>query len=289
MNGNENEPKAKRTPSIYIKDQKVYRGGPPLLIAGPCVLEDLDIALKVAETLKDAAEKHGFIYMFKASFDKANRTSITSYRGPGLERGLRLLEEVKLELDVPVISDIHSPHQALPASQVLDCIQIPAFLCRQTDLLIAAARTGKPVNIKKGQFMAPWDMAYAVDKVKNAGNDKIFLTERGASFGYNNLVVDMRSLVIMAGLEALVIFDATHSVQLPGGGGGCSSGQREFVAPLARAAMAVGVDGIFMEVHPMPDKALCDGPNSLSLEQAKDLLEDLAIIRDSLQEKQNIQ
>jgi len=288
MNNNKYESRSKSTPCIVIKDKKIYRGGPPLLIAGPCVLEDLDIALKVAETLKEAAEKHGFIYMFKASFDKANRTSITSYRGPGLERGLRLLEEVKLELDVPVLSDIHSPHQALPASQVLDCIQIPAFLCRQTDLLIAAARTGKPVNIKKGQFMAPWDMTYAVEKVKNAGNDKIFLTERGASFGYNNLVVDMRSLVIMAGLEALVIFDATHSVQLPGAGGGCSSGQREFVAPLARAAMAVGVDGIFMEVHPMPDKALCDGPNSLSLDQAKELLADLAIIRDGLKERRDI-
>ncbi len=283
---NEEESEVKKTPCIIIKGQQIYRGGPPLLIAGPCVLEeDIDIALTVAEALKKAAEKYGFIYMFKASFDKANRTSITSYRGPGLEKGLRLLEEIKLELDVPVISDIHTPHQALPASQVLDCIQIPAFLCRQTDLLIAAARTGKPINIKKGQFMAPWDMVYAVDKVKNAGNNKIFLTERGSCFGYNNLVVDMRSLVIMSRFDALVIFDATHSVQLPGGGGGCSSGQREFVAPLAKAAMAVGVDGIFMEVHPYPEKALCDGPNSLSLKQAETLLEELAIIRDSLKEK----
>ncbi len=285
MNNNENETELKKSPCIIIKGQKIYRDGPPLLIAGPCVLEDLDTALRIAETIKKVAEEYGFIYMFKASFDKANRTSLTSYRGPGLEKGLRLLEEVKIELDVPVISDIHTPHQALPASQVLDCIQIPAFLCRQTDLLIAAARTGKPVNIKKGQFMAPWDMTYAVDKVKNAGNDKIFLTERGSCFGYNNLVVDMRSLVIMSRLDALVIFDATHSVQLPGGGRGCSSGQREFVAPLAKAAMAIGVDGIFMEVHPTPEKALCDGPNSLSLEQAKNLIKELAIIRTSLKEK----
>ncbi|NIA09035.1 MAG: 3-deoxy-8-phosphooctulonate synthase, partial [Nitrospiraceae bacterium] len=231
--------------------------------------------------MRQAARDCGFSYMFKASFDKANRTSIKSYRGPGLNRGLELLSAIKEEVGVPVISDIHSPDQAEAAAEVLDSIQIPAFLCRQTDLLVAAGRTRLPINIKKGQFMAPWDMRHAVDKIRETGNNRIILTERGASFGYNNLVVDMRSLAIMRRL-APVVFDATHSVQLPGAGDGCSSGQREFVPILARAAMAAGVDGIFMEVHPDPDKALCDGPNSLSLKTAADLLGVLSRIRQAV-------
>ncbi len=261
--------------NIKIKEFEVGHGCPPLLIAGPCVLEDLDTALEVGEFMARAAEENGFSYCFKASFDKANRTSIASYRGPGLEKGLEMLSEVKSRLGVAVLSDIHTPDQAEEAAQVLDCIQIPAFLCRQTDLLVAAAKTGKPVNIKKGQFMAPWDMRHAVNKVYESGNNQVLLTERGAMFGYNNLVVDMRSLYIMRELGAPVIFDATHSVQLPGGGDGCSSGQREFVPLLARAAVAAGVDGVFMEVHPEPDKALCDGPNSLPLGDAAALLDSL--------------
>ncbi len=246
--------------------------GPPLLIAGPCVLEDLEIALSCARFMKEAAEQLDFLYVFKSSFDKANRTSLTSYRGPGLEAGLKMLAKVKEEVNVPVTSDIHEPWQAEPAAEVLDLIQIPAFLCRQTDLIVAAARTGKPLNLKKGQFVSPWDMYYAVEKAKAAGASGVLLTERGYTFGYRNLVVDMRSFPIMRGFGVPVIFDATHSVQLPGGAGGASSGQREFVAPLARAAVAAGVDGIFMEVHPAPEEALCDGPNSLPLHEAKELL-----------------
>lgn len=269
------------TTGVEIARFKVGPGQTPLLIAGPCVLEDIETALSIARFMRQAARDCGFSYMFKASFDKANRTSIKSYRGPGLNRGLELLSAIKEEVGVPVISDIHSPDQAEAAAEVLDSIQIPAFLCRQTDLLVAAGRTRLPINIKKGQFMAPWDMRHAVDKIRETGNNRIILTERGASFGYNNLVVDMRSLAIMRRL-APVVFDATHSVQLPGAGDGCSSGQREFVPILARAAMAAGVDGIFMEVHPDPDKALCDGPNSLSLKTAADLLGVLSRIRQAV-------
>nr|WP_231887766.1 3-deoxy-8-phosphooctulonate synthase [Thermodesulfatator autotrophicus] len=247
-------------------------GAKPLLIAGPCVLEEIDIALKCARFMKEVAREAGFNYVFKASFDKANRTSLSSYRGPGIEKGLAMLEQVKKEMNVPVISDIHEPWQAEPAAEVLDIIQIPAFLCRQTDLIVAAARTGRPVNIKKGQFVSPWDMYYAVEKARGAGAQGILLTERGYTFGYRNLVVDMRTFPIMRSFGVPVIFDATHSVQLPGGAGGASGGEREFVGPLARAAIATGVDGIFMEVHPEPEKALCDGPNSLPLEEARKLL-----------------
>ncbi|NPB08962.1 MAG: 3-deoxy-8-phosphooctulonate synthase [Thermodesulfobacteria bacterium] len=246
--------------------------GRPLLIAGPCVLESLEVALTAGEAMAAAAEEAGFAYVFKSSFDKANRTSLRSYRGPGFEKGLAMLAEIKERLGVPVTSDIHEAWQAEPAAEVLDLLQVPAFLCRQTDLIVAAARTGRPVNIKKGQFMAPWDMKFAVEKALSAGAVGVLLTERGSCFGYNNLVVDMRSLPIMRALGVPVIFDATHSVQLPGGAGGASGGQREFVAPLARAAAAVGVDGIFMEVHPAPEKALCDGPNSLPLDEARNLL-----------------
>ncbi|NPA48749.1 MAG: 3-deoxy-8-phosphooctulonate synthase [Thermodesulfobacteria bacterium] len=257
---------------VEVADFEVGKGT-PLLIAGPCVLESLDLALECARFMKEAAKRHGFSYVFKASFDKANRTSLKSYRGPGLRAGLEMLARVKEEARVPVTSDIHESWQAEPAAEVLDLIQIPAFLCRQTDLIVAAARTGKPLNIKKGQFVAPWDMYFAVEKARAAGAKGVLLTERGYTFGYRNLVVDMRAFPIMRDFGVPVIFDATHSVQLPGGAGGASGGQREFVPPLARAAVAAGVDGIFMEVHPEPEKALCDGPNSLPLPEAEALLE----------------
>lgn len=265
---------------IRIGSLEIGPSCPPLLIAGPCVLEDISTALQIGGAVKNAADALGFSYIFKASFDKANRTSITSYRGPGLEKGMEMLSEIKARLGVPVISDIHLPEQAEVVKDVLDCIQIPAFLCRQTDLLCAAARTGLPVNVKKGQFMAPWDMKHVVAKLNECGASRILLTERGTSFGYNNLVVDMRALAIMRSLGVPVVFDATHSVQLPGGGDGCSSGQREFISVLARAACAVGVDGIFMEVHSNPDKALCDGPNSLQIDQLPRLLKQLKAIMD---------
>ncbi len=262
---------------VRIRDFEVG-GARPLLIAGPCVLESLDIALEIGAFMREKAREYGFNYVFKASFDKANRTSISSYRGPGLEKGLTMLAEIKEKLGVPVISDIHEPWQAEPAAEVLDVLQIPAFLCRQTDLILAAAQTKRPINIKKGQFVAPWDMINAVQKAEHGGAGGVMLTERGYTFGYRNLVVDMRALVIMRGLGVPVIFDATHSVQLPGGGGTCSGGEREFVAPLARAAMAVGVDGVFMEVHPEPQKALCDGPNSLPLKDIPNILRVLSQI-----------
>ncbi len=257
---------------IQIGPIKVGKGNPPLLIAGPCVLEDLDIALTIGSFMKEATSRAGFSYIFKASFDKANRTSIDSYRGPGLEKGLEILLQVKKKLNCPVTTDIHEPSQAQIVAEVVDLLQIPAFLCRQTDLLVAAGKTKRPVNIKKGQFLAPWDMVHPVNKIRSTGNKNILLTERGASFGYNNLVVDMRSLPIMSSLNCPVIFDATHSVQLPGGGKGCSSGQREFIPNLSRAAVACGCDGLFMEVYPEPEKARCDGANSLALRDVPGLL-----------------
>lgn len=254
---------------------------PLLLIGGPCALESEDLARRVAEKMAEVCHKLGISYVFKASFDKANRTSLSSYRGPGLTDGLATLAKIRKELNVPVISDIHDISQVEAASEVLDIIQIPAFLCRQTDLLVAAAETGKPVNVKKGQFVSPWDMKNAVDKLRGAGGTKTMLVERGACFGYNNLVVDMRSLPVMRSLGCPVIFDATHSVQLPGGAGGASSGQREFIAPLTRAAVAAGIDGLFMEIHPDPDKALCDGPNSIPLGDVEALLTRLVRIREA--------
>jgi len=253
-----------------------------LIISGPCVLEDLETALFIAEELKKITAELGFSYIFKASFDKANRTSISSYRGPGLEKGLSMLQEVKNKAGVKVITDVHETWQVKPVSEVVDVVQIPAFLCRQTDLLVAAGRFAKVVNIKKGQFMAPWDMKYAVEKVKADGEAEVWLTERGTTFGYRNLVVDFRSIPIMKAFADRVIFDATHSVQLPGGGGGKSAGEREFVPYLARASVAVGVDGLFMEVHPEPEKALCDGPNSLPLKEVKPLLSQIKKLREAL-------
>ncbi len=259
-------------------------GHPLLLIAGPCVLESMELARQVAAEVKAIASRLGLPYVFKASFDKANRTSLASFRGPGLAKGLQMLADIRAEFQVPVVSDVHETVQVGPAAGVLDILQIPAFLCRQTDLLVAAARSGKLVNLKKGQFLAPWDMENAVRKLRSAGCDKVLLTERGFSLGYNNLVVDMRSLVIMRSLGCPLIYDATHSVQLPGGSGTSSSGQRQFIAPLTRAATAAGIDGLFLEVHPDPDHALCDGPNSLPLEQLEPLLRTLLRIRAAVAE-----
>ncbi len=264
------------------KDIIVGSGQPLLLIAGPCALESEELARRVAGTMQDICGRLGISYVFKASFDKANRTSLESYRGPGLDEGLSILSRIREEMQVPVISDVHDVSQIAPAAEVLDIIQIPAFLCRQTDLLIAAAKTDKPINLKKGQFVSPWDMENGVNKLKGAGGTKTMLVERGACFGYNNLVVDMRSLPVMRGFGCPVIFDATHSVQLPGGAGGSSSGMREFITPLSRAAVAVGIDGLFMEVHPDPDKALCDGPNSIALDSIEDLLVQLLRIREAI-------
>ncbi|MBW1916731.1 MAG: 3-deoxy-8-phosphooctulonate synthase [Deltaproteobacteria bacterium] len=241
--------------------------GDLVLIAGPCVIESAALTLEIAWTLKDYAQRLSLPLIFKASFDKANRTSASSYRGPGLAVGLELLARVQEEVGLPVISDVHEVWQVEPAAQVLDVLQIPAFLCRQTDLLQAAAGTGKPLNIKKGQFLAPWDMAPVVEKITALRHHHLMLTERGTLFGYNNLVVDFRSLPILRTLGYPVVMDVTHSVQLPGGQGSASGGQREFIPYLAQAAVAVGVDALFMEVHPHPEQARCDGPNSLPLNQ----------------------
>lgn len=250
-----------------------FGGSKPLtLIAGPCAIEDEGLTLRIAEGLKRITTELNCDLVFKASYDKANRTSVTSFRGLGMARGLKVLERVKNELELPIISDVHDVSQVEDAAAVLDIIQIPAFLCRQTDLLVAAGRTGKPINLKKGQFLAPWDVEHGVKKILTTGNDNIILTERGATFGYNNLVTDMRSLVIMRQLGYPVVFDATHSVQLPGGAGGSSSGQRQYVGALSRAAAAVGIDGLFWEVHENPDQALCDGANSLALSSVRSLL-----------------
>jgi 2-dehydro-3-deoxyphosphooctonate aldolase (KDO 8-P synthase) len=250
-------------------------GHPFLLIAGPCVLESAELAREVAAALKEIASRLSISLVFKSSFDKANRTALDSYRGPGLREGLKILADIRQDYKVPVISDVHETQQVDEVSAVLDVLQIPAFLCRQTDLLVAAARSGKAINLKKGQFLAPWDMGNAVNKIRASGNRNLMLCERGFALGYNNLVVDMRALPVMRSLGCPVIFDATHSVQLPGGAGVSSGGQREFIPPLARAAVAAGLDGIFMEVHPHPEKALCDGPNSMPLERVESLLKTL--------------
>lgn len=254
-------------PSITVGD-----GQPLTVLAGPCVIEDAQTCETVCAALAAFCRKIGVNFVFKASFDKANRTSVSSYRGPGLEQGLEILAAIKERFGVPVVTDIHEPGQAELVATVADVIQIPAFLCRQTDLLLAAGRTGRCVNIKKAQFLAPEDMAAAVAKVRSTGNNDIMLTERGTTFGYHNLVVDMRSLVTMHEIGCPVVFDATHSVQTPGGLGTASGGRREFVAPLARAAAAVGIDALFIECHPNPPLAKSDGPNSLDIEQAQQVI-----------------
>ncbi|MFT8363958.1 MAG: 3-deoxy-8-phosphooctulonate synthase [Sporolactobacillus sp.] len=264
--------------SINLGPIQIGDGHPLVLIAGPCVIESEALALSTAEKIKEVTEKLGMPFIFKSSFDKANRSSIYSKRGPGLARGLEILEKIKNELDVPVLSDIHEPWQAKEVADVLDVIQIPAFLCRQTDLLVAAAKTGKIVNVKKGQFLAPWDMKNIIKKLEESGNKKILLTERGSTFGYNNLVVDMRALPTMRSYGYPVVFDATHSVQIPGGNGTSTGGKREFVPFLAKAAAAVGIDALFTEVHPNPDQAWSDGPNMLKLDQLEEILKPILAI-----------
>ena len=254
------------------------------LIAGPCVIESEDLVMSVAARMKAITDRLGIPYTFKASFDKANRTSLSSFRGPGIDEGLRILKKVKDTFGLPICTDIHEPWQAEPVAKVADILQIPAFLCRQTDLLVAAAKTGKCVNIKKAQFLAPWDMKNCVDKVRQSGNDNVMLCERGTSFGYNTLVVDMTGLRVMKSFGVPVIFDATHSVQKPGGNGTSTGGNREFVEFLAKAAVAVGVDGLFMETHPDPDSALSDGPNMVRLDDMENLLTKLIRVYDAVKE-----
>ena len=257
----------------------VGSGKPLTLIAGPCVIESRDLVFEVAEAVNAICKKLGVQYIFKASFDKANRTSASTFRGPGVAAGLTVLQEVKDKLGLPVLTDIHESSHVEQVAEVVDVLQIPAFLCRQTDLLMAAAATGKAINVKKGQFLSPQEMSQVAQKLRTAGVENLLLTERGNSFGYNTLVVDFRSLPQLQSFGCPVIFDATHSVQQPGGQGGTSGGQREYVAPLARAAVAVGVDGLFMEIHPNPDKALSDGPNMLPLHRLEPLLKQLLAIR----------
>lgn len=250
------------------------------LLAGPCVIESEGMIMDTAEKLKETADKFDVDFYFKSSFDKANRTSVSSFRGPGIDEGLRILKRVKSELGLKIVTDIHIPEQAAPAAEVADILQIPAFLCRQTDLLVAAAHTGKTINVKKAQFLAPWDMDNVVKKIKDAGNTKIMLCERGTCFGYNTLVVDMTSLIEMKKLGYPVIFDATHSVQKPGGKGISTGGNREYVRYLARAAAAVGIDGMFAEVHPDPDNALSDGPNMIKLSNFESILHEVLTVHD---------
>ena len=257
---------------VTIGSITIGEGQPLALIAGPCAIEAKGFMLDLAARLRDIAAKAGVPFVFKSSYDKANRTSIRSYRGPGLQAGLEILQKVKESVGVPVLSDVHAVEEVESASEVLDVLQIPAFLWRQTDLVVAAAQTGKPVNVKKGQFLAPWDAQNIVEKIRSTGNEAVLLTERGVSFGYNNLVADMRSLVVLRAFGVPVVFDATHSVQLPGGAGTASSGQREFVPYLARAAVATGCDALFMEIHPDPDHAPSDGPNMLRLDDLPALL-----------------
>ncbi|MBI2002627.1 MAG: 3-deoxy-8-phosphooctulonate synthase [candidate division NC10 bacterium] len=270
------------TREVVVGSVRIGGGNPLALIAGPCVIEEESHLLRVGERLLDICGAAGVPLILKASFDKANRTSHRSYRGPGLAEGLRILARVRAKLGIPILSDVHESGQVGAAAEVLDILQIPAFLCRQTDLLLAAGRTGKPVNVKKGQVLAPGDMRNVVEKIRSTGNTQILLTERGSSFGYNNLVVDLRGLPIMRGLGVPVIFDGTHSVQLPGGAGTASSGQREFVAPLVRAAVAAGCDGLFLEVHPDPDRAPSDGSTMLPLDALPPLLAEVTAIARAL-------
>jgi 2-dehydro-3-deoxyphosphooctonate aldolase (KDO 8-P synthase) len=261
------------TPKIVVIENLQVGGGLPLaVIAGPCVIESKDSAVKHGAALKAAADRVGVPYIFKSSYDKANRSSLHSFRGPGLEDGLEILAAVKEKIGVPILTDVHEIDQVDRVKQVADILQVPAFLCRQTDFVLAVAKSGKVVNIKKGQFLAPWDMRNVVDKIRSTGNERILLTERGASFGYNNLISDMRSLVVMRELGYPVVFDATHSLQLPGGLGEASGGERKYIPALARSGVAAGIDALFMEVHEDPEHALSDGPNSLPLRDFENLL-----------------
>lgn len=266
--------------TVQVGNFSIGNGQPLALLAGPCVLEGLDRCLLIGRTIKEITGRLSIPYVFKASFDKANRSSFNGFRGPGLKKGLEMLQTIKDELQVPIVTDVHTEEQIEPVAKVADIIQIPAFLCRQTDLLYAAAQSGAVVNVKKGQFMAPGDMRNVVDKLHEGGCSQILLTERGASFGYNNLVVDMRTFPIMRSFGYPVVFDGTHSVQLPGGAGTCSAGNREFVPNLVRAAVGAGVDALFMEVHDNPEEALCDGPNMVYLDKLEDLLKDALAIHE---------
>jgi 2-dehydro-3-deoxyphosphooctonate aldolase (KDO 8-P synthase) len=260
---------------IVLNSMPIGGGAPFVLIAGPCVIEDPESARKIADALKRLTAELGIPFIFKASYDKANRTSGNAFRGPGLRGGLEVLASIRNDYGVPVLSDVHRFEEIDEAASVLDVVQVPAFLCRQTDFILEVARKAKIINIKKGQFLAPWDVAPVIDKARSVGNDHILITERGTSFGYNNLVADMRSLPILRGMGYPVVFDGTHSVQLPGGLGHASGGQSEMVPILCRAAVAVGIDALFLEVHPEPEKALCDGPNSLRLSKLPMLLDEL--------------
>ena len=264
--------------TVAIGDYQVGGKEPLVLIAGPCVIEGYERTLAIGKAVKEITDRLGIPYIFKASYDKANRSSFHSFRGPGLTDGLVILQKIKTELGVPVLSDVHESAHTAPAAAVLDVLQIPAFLCRQTDLLNSAGQTGKVVNVKKGQFLAPWDMKNVINKLLETGNEKIMLTERGASFGYNNLVTDMRSLAIMRSFGYPVVMDATHSVQIPGGQGTTSGGQSQFVPHMARAAAAVGIDALFLEVHDNPEEALSDGPNMVKLDDLEALLKDVLTI-----------
>jgi 2-dehydro-3-deoxyphosphooctonate aldolase (KDO 8-P synthase) len=269
---------------VAVGPLRIGGGRPFVFIGGPCVIESREHALRHAATLRAITDRVGVPFIFKSSFDKANRTSLQSYRGPGLEGGLEILATVKREIGVPVLTDVHESSQVPAVAAVVDVLQTPAFLCRQTDFLIDVAAAGKPVNVKKGQFLAPWDIGPLLEKLGSGGNQQLLVTERGATFGYNNLVVDMRSLAVMARYGYPVVYDAGHSLQLPGGQGTASGGQREFIRPLARAAVAAGVDAVFLEVHEDPDHALSDGPNSYRLDELETLLRELqridAIVKD---------
>tara|TARA_B100002049_G_C16072514_1_gene373498 strand:- start:1092 stop:1919 length:828 start_codon:yes stop_codon:yes gene_type:complete len=270
-----------------IVNIEVSNDAPLILIAGPCVIESETLAQEVAGTIKEITNEYKIPYIFKSSFDKANRTSLHSYRGPGIEDGLRILQSVKDKINVPVLTDVHEDTPLDEVAAVVDVLQTPAFLCRQTNFILKVAAQNKPVNIKKGQFLSPWDMENVVKKAKSQGNNNILVCERGYSFGYNNLVSDMRSLVIMKETKCPVIFDATHSLQLPGGKGNVSDGQKEYIQPLSRAATAVGIAGLFIETHPDPDNALSDGPNSLPLNELKPLLDQLSVIDDLIKTNPN--
>ena len=258
--------------SVKVGGFEIGAGKSLALIAGPCVIEGREAALRHASLIREVTDRVGIPYIYKSSYDKANRSSLESYRGPGIKRGLEILAEVKEKIGVPLLTDVHEKEQVSLVQEVVDVIQIPAFLCRQTDFVIAVAQSGRVINVKKGQFLAPWDMRNVIEKIVSTGNEQVMVTERGFSFGYNHLISDMRSLVVMRELGYPVVFDATHSLQLPGGLGKSSGGERQFIGALARAAVAVGIDAIFMEVHENPDRALIDGPNSLSLSDLEVLL-----------------
>lgn len=272
--------------SVNIGGIEIGDGKPLALMAGPCVIEGRESALRHAYLLKEITDRVGVPFIYKSSYDKANRTSLESYRGPGIEKGLEILAEVKEKVGVPVLTDVHEKEQVRLVKKVADILQIPAFLCRQTDFVMEVARSGKAVNVKKGQFLAPWDLQNVVEKILSTGNEKVIVTERGVSFGYNNLVADMRSLAVLRDLGYPVVFDATHSLQLPGGIGKASGGQRQFISTLAQAGVAVGIDAVFLEVHEDPDRALSDGPNSLPLKELEGLLRRLkkidTVVKDDL-------